>query len=240
MRKAIKERKINLEALKNVYILYTVLFIFLILIIFLPFIINGKTFIWEIDGINQHFPILQYYGNILRETLSGHTFPMIDYKIGLGFDTITTLHYYALGDPIALLTIFMKSENAIFMYGLLILLRYYLIGISYIIFARYFSLRGNGVLLGALIYTFSGYALYAGVRHPFFLNPMIYLPIIIIGLEEVMQRKKPYILIVITFVSTLSNFYFLYILTIISIIYVIYRYFTNTIIHTKRSLLVFS
>jgi uncharacterized membrane protein YfhO len=154
----------------------------------------------------------------------GHGFPMVDFNIGMGFDTITTLHYYVLGDPISLLTIFMTQENAVFFYNVLILLRIYLAGISFLIFCRYWGKDGHSVILGALIYVFCGYTYFSGIRHPYFLNPMIYLPLIIIGIEQVFRRKKPYLLIVITFVSTLSNFYFFYILTMIAIIYVIFRY----------------
>lgn len=219
--------RFNTSSKFNLFISYSCLFLLLIPVVFFPFIREGKTFIWDTDGVSQHFPILQYYGRILRGLFSGQGFPMFDSQIGLGFDTITTLHYYGLGDPIALLTIFMTSKNAVFVYGLLILLRYYLIGISFIIFCRYWKKDGAGVLLGAFIYTFCGYSLYAGVRHPFFLNPMIYLPILLIGIEEVLRRRKPYLLIIMTFVCSSSNFYFLYMLTVISMIYAGYRYVTS-------------
>lgn len=210
--------------LKNTYILYTGSFLLLLPIVFLPFIIEGKSFVWNVDGINQHYPILQYYGNLLKALVAGKGFPMVDFKLGLGFDTITTLHYYVLGDPISLLSVFMTPENSVFFYDVLILLRFYLVGISFILFCKYWGKDNLGVILGALIYVFSGYTFYSGVRHPFFLNPMIYLPLIIIGLEQVLRRKRPYLVISMVFISTISNFYFLYILTMISIIYVIFRY----------------
>jgi uncharacterized membrane protein YfhO len=170
--------------------------------------------------------MLMYYGNQLKEFFMGKGFPMMDFQLGMGFDTIITLHYYVLGDPISLLSIFITPENAVYVYNFLILLRYYLIGISYLLLCRYWGKDGQSIILGALIYVFCGYTLFSGVRHPYFLNPMIYLPLIIIGLEQVLRRKKPYVLIVMAFVSTISNFYFFYILTMIAILYVIYRYFS--------------
>jgi uncharacterized membrane protein YfhO len=149
---------------------------------------------------------------------------MVDFSIGLGFDTITTLHYYALGDPIALLTVFMTEDNGPLVYSILILLRLYLIGISFLTFCRYWGLKGNGMILGALMYVFCGFTFFSGVRHPYFLNPMIYLPFLLIGLEEVLRRRKPQLLIVMTFLCTISNFYFLYILTAMAVIYVVLRY----------------
>ena len=211
----------------NPYLLYSITFLLLLLIIFLPFIKEGRTFVWNIDGINQHYPILVHYGELLRGLFLGRGFLMVDFRIGLGFDTITTLHYYGLGDPISILSIFMTRANAPIVYSLLILLRLYLIGISYIVFCRYWRWKGNGVVLGALIYVFCGYTFFSGVRHPYFLNPMIYLPLLLIGLEEVLRRKRPQLLIIMSFVCTISNFYFLYILTVMAIIYVTIRYVTT-------------
>ncbi len=208
----------------NSYLIYSITFLLLLPIIFMPFIPEGRTFVWNVDGINQHYPILIYYGKLLRGLLTGQGFPMVDFSIGLGFDTITTLHYYALGDPIALLAIFMTEENGPLIYAILIVLRLYLIGISFLVFGRYWGLKGNGVILGALMYVFCGYSFFSGVRHPYFMNPMIYLPFLLIGLEEVLRRRKPQLLIVMTFLCTISNFYFLYILTVMAVIYVILRY----------------
>lgn len=212
--------------LKNIFILYTCLFLLLLPIVFLPFIMDRKTFIWAMDGIDQHYPSLIYFGKLLRGILAGKGFPMVDFSVGMGFDTITTLNYYALGDPINLLTIFMNANNAVYFYNFLILFRFYLAGIGFLLLMRYFLKNGSGIVLGALIYVYSGFSLYAGIRHPFFMNPMIYLPFIIIGIERVLRGKKPYLLITMTFISTLSNFYFLYILTIIIGIYILLRYFT--------------
>jgi uncharacterized membrane protein YfhO len=186
------------------------------------------------DGLYQHYPILQYYGKLLRGILTGQGFPMIDYQLGLGFDTITTLHYYALGDPLALLTVFMTPENGATLYNILVLLRFYLAGISFILFCSYWGKRGVGVSLGALIYVFCGYANFAGPRHPYFLNPMIYLPLILLGLEKVLRKQKPYLLLIMVFISTISNFYFFYMLSIIAVIYVIFRYFYTYYKHEKN------
>ncbi|HWT73723.1 MAG TPA: YfhO family protein [Mobilitalea sp.] len=212
---------------KNSYFIYTCSFLLLLPIVFFPFITSGKTFVWKLDGINQHYPILVYYGKLLRGLLSGRGFPMFNFKLGLGFDTLSTMHYYAIGDPLTLLTVFMKSGNTVVIYTLLILMRFYLAGISFIIFMKYWKQEGLGVVLGALIYVFCGYSLFAGLRHPFFMNPMIYLPLLLMGAEQVLRRKKPYIMLAMVFISTVSNFYFFYYLTIITVIYIVFRYFSS-------------
>ncbi len=211
--------------LRNPYILYTCTLLFLLPIVFFVFLSAGRTFVWGLDGLDQHYPALLYYGKLLRGLLTGNGFPMVDFSIGMGFDTIATLHYYVIGDPIALLSVFMNESNGLFFYNFLILLRFYLAGLSFLLLMKYIKKDGHAAVLGALIYVFSGYSLYAGIKHPFFMNPMIYLPLIIIGAEEVLRGKKPYLLIIMAFISTLSNFYFFYTLTILTVVYVIFRYF---------------
>jgi uncharacterized membrane protein YfhO len=210
--------------LKSNYIFFTIAFVVMIPIVFFPFIREDKSFVWGTDGIYQHYPILVYYGNLLKELLSGKGFPMFDFSIGLGFDTISTLHYYVIGDPIALLSIFMTPENSVYLYGVLIVIRFYLAGLAFIYLCRFLGKKSMGVTLGAFIYIFSGYGLFAGVRHPYFLNPMIYLPLLIIGLEKVLRKKKPTLLIIMAFVCSISNFYFLFILSVAAVIYCIFRY----------------
>lgn len=209
----------------NIYIKYSFIFIFLAFIIFSPFLIEGKTFVWNTDGISQHYPILYYYGRMLRGIFSGQGFPMVDFKLGLGFDTITTLHYYVLGDPITLLSVFINAKNSVFIYGFFVILRLYLAGISFIEYAKLWKKKDIAVLLGALIYVFCGYTFYGGVRHSFFINPMIYLPLLLLGIEHILQKKKPVLFIITIFIAAVSNFYFFYMLSIITVIYFVARYF---------------
>ncbi|MDF2610933.1 MAG: putative rane protein [Lachnospiraceae bacterium] len=210
------------------YILpYSLVFLFLQFIIFYPFAANDRSFIWDVDGISQHYPVLQYYGEMLRGILRGEGIPLIDFKIGMGFDTLTTLNYYAIGDPITLLTVFAKPEDMEGMYKFLILLRFYLAGFTYISYCFSRKFKGFQTVLGGLIYVFCGFLFYAGTRHPFFINPMIYLPLLILGAEQILAKKKPYLFIIIVFISGISNFYFLYMMTIIAILYGTIRYFTS-------------
>ncbi len=211
--------------LKNTYLIYTCLFVILLPFVFYPFILKEKSFVWYVDGLGQHVQVLGYYGELLKGILSGKGFPMVDLKLGLGFDTISTIHYYALGDPLTLLSVFIHEDSLVFVYNLLVLIRFYLIGISFICFARYWKKDGHGVILGALIYVFCGFSFLIGIRHPYFLNPMIYLPLLIMGAEEILRRRKPYLMVIMVFISAISNFYFFFDLTIILIAYIIYRYF---------------
>lgn len=204
---------------------YTAGFLLLQFIIYYPFLSCNKSFIWNLDGINQHYPALVYYSRLLKNLFAGKDIPLVDFNIGMGFDTLTTLNYYAIGDPVTLLSVFGGKENMEVIYRILILLRLYLSGISFLIYCIYRKKSGYPSVLGAFVYVFCGFVFYAGLRHPYFTNPLIYLPLLLLGIELILQKKRPYLFIIMTFISAVSNFYFFYMLTIITYVYAVIRFF---------------
>ncbi|MBD5542784.1 MAG: YfhO family protein [Lachnospiraceae bacterium] len=213
------------------YLLYTAVFVCTAALVFTAFMKGGKSFIWRPDGLKQHYLSLAYYGEYLREIIHNlfveHKFliPMWDMNIGYGADILLTLHYYVLGDPLNLLSVFVPAEKTEYLYEALILLRIYLSGIAFSAYAFSHKKNKSGTLIGMLLYCFSGYVLYAGVKHPYFTNPMIYLPFLLIGIDRIFKKKRPYLFIAAVTVSAVSNFYFFYMLCIFMFLYAVFRYF---------------
>ena len=224
------------EQRKYCYGVYTLMFLLMCIVAFLPFFTEGKSFVWGAgveDGLSQHFSALAYYGEALREffrnLLAGHPkLVMWDMSLGYGADILSTLNYYAIGDPLNLLYGFVSPKNTEIMYDFMILLRMYLAGITFIMYARKMKKRSYGTVIGALVYVFSGFCFRLGLRHPFFINPMIYFPLLCLGIEKIYQRERPYVFIFAVCVSAMSNYYFLYMLTIFAVIYAWIRFYKYT------------
>lgn len=211
---------------------YTLLFALLFGASFAPFFVQGNSFIWEGDGWAQHYKALIYFGRWLRDIARGLLYqhqliiPQWSFHIGLGSDIITTLHYYVVGDPLNLLAVFVPTRYTWVLYHGLIVLRFYLAGLA---FAAYCSCMGQknrfALLAGSFVYVFCGFALRAGITHPYFMNPMIYLPLLLVGVERVLRRNRPGLFLVMVFVCSVSNFYFLYMLAILAALYTVFRLF---------------
>lgn len=224
------------EQRKYCYGVYTLMFLLMCIVAFLPFFTEGKSFVWGAgveDGLSQHFSALAYYGEALREffrnLLAGHPkLVMWDMSLGYGADILSTLNYYAIGDPLNLLYGFVSPKNTETMYDFMILLRMYLAGITFIMYARKMKKRSYGTVIGALVYVFSGFCFRLGLRHPFFINPMIYFPLLCLGIEKIYQRERPYVFIFAVCVLAMSNYYFLYMLTIFAVIYAWIRFYKYT------------
>lgn len=213
------------------YLLYTIAFAGIALFLYMRFYLNGKSLIWSHDGVPQHLNSLAYYGRYLRKILytlfveHKLSIPMWDLNIGYGSDILTTLHYYVIGDPLTLLSVFFKSSQTEFLYEFLIFLRIYLAGIAFSRYAFYHKNSKQAVFMGSMIYIFAGWTIYAAMKHPYFSNPMIYLPFILMGIDKIYKKEKPYIFIWSVAVAGLSNFYFFYMLGIFMVIYAMVRYF---------------
>ncbi|OPJ61393.1 YfhO family protein [Clostridium oryzae] len=219
---------------KKLYLLYllafTGLFVFTALIVFLPFFLEKKSFIWISDGSDQHYTSLLYYSSYMRGILKNLfyngklVFPLWDFKIGQGSDIITTLSYYCIGDPLTFFAVFFPKSRIEMFYNFLVVFRIYLCGMSFSAYCFYLKKEKLPTLLGAFTYMFSGYTLVA-IKHPFFVNPMIYFPLLLIGIEIILRRGKPYFFTFMVFISAISNFYFLFILTILSVLYAVLSFF---------------
>lgn len=213
------------------YLTYTLTFLVLSLFLFMQFYLNGKSLVWKHDGVPQHLNSLSYYGEYLRGILYSlfveHKWkiPMWDMHIGYGSDILTTLHYYVIGDPLTLLSVLVKPEHTEKLYEFLIFLRIYLAGITFSRYAFYHKNSKQAVFMGTMIYIFAGWTIYASMKHPYFSNPMIYLPLILMGIDKIYRKEKPYIFIWSVALAGLSNFYFFYMLGIFMVLYAVFRYF---------------
>ena len=219
---------------KKYYLAYTLFFALLFFSVYIWYLLDGKSLIWVKDGLNQHYRALVYYGKYLREIIrtlwNEHrlVIPEWDFLIGQGTDIKMAMHYYVMGDPLALLSVAFPEKYTHILYSLLIILRIYLSGIAFseLCFGTGKTNR-KAVLAGALTYTYSYWTLFNIARHPYFFNPDIYFPLIILGIEKVLDRKRPYLLIAAVFVSAISNFYFFFMIVLLTAVYVILRLITK-------------
>lgn len=228
--------------LRDYFIGYTLVFSITCIVVFLPFILNGKSFIWIEDGLYQHYPAMVYFGvwarEVIKNILLKHSLiiPMWSFNLGYGSDVVTTLNYYAIGDPLNLLTVIVPSKYTEYLYDFLIILRMYLAGIAFSAYCFYNKKGRIATLAGSFSYVFCGYVIFAAVRHPFFINPLIYLPLLLIGAEQILKKKKPILFIGMVFISLISNFYLFYMLALAVCFYVLLRFIMMTHKNVVREL----
>ena len=184
------------------------------------FLRAGKSLICEADALEQHINALIAYGKWIRGILytlvHEHRLAFQNYSfgIGLGADFYTSMQYYAVGDPLNLPVAFLPSRAVYYWFQFLILFRPWLAGISFLLLGRYRSRRmpvsGTGLAAGALLYSFSGTVLFIGMWNPFFVTPMITMPLLILGVDRLLLERKSTPFVAAVALAAVSNFYFFY------------------------------
>ena len=106
-------------------LIFSICFLFVFSIMYLGLFRNDyKTLLGYYDGTDQLYPALYYYGDWLKGLFSNlihGTLPTWSWDIGLGSDVITTLGYYVVGDPFALLAGIWPQSQIELLYSFIIL-----------------------------------------------------------------------------------------------------------------------
>ena len=214
---------------------YTLAVLIFLLVLKIIVLFDGKVYVWLYDGASQHLSALTYYSSYLKEILSGmmhgdFSFPRWDLSIGEGSDILTTLHYYCIGDPLALISVFFPEKQMYLCYELIVYIRMYLSGLSFIYFISVFdngrlkdASCNTSIASGAVLYAFSGWVLEMSNRHPFFVIPMILLPFLLCGVEKIVCGRKRGMLALAVLLCAVSNLYFFYIMAVLTVVYVAVR-----------------
>ena len=210
---------------KMAYILaYTVGFGILSVLVFMPFWEEGRTFIWNMDGISQYFPRAVSFSRAVRESLSSLVqgnfhFDTYDFTWGLGDHVVLNFNpfywCYALFAP----------EHMETGYQIMTMVRFYLTGLSASALFLYLKKGRFASLLGSYVYVFCGYALHLCLYHPQFSYALMLLPLLLIAVEEIMAGRRWYMGTILVGISLLWSYYFLYINTIALVVYFLVRFF---------------
>lgn len=215
-----QKQTVNYQTFLN----YTALFVVLFTVIYSTFFIQGKTFIWEGDGFHQHYPFFREYLTIIRNFFESGNWQSWDWNIGLGQDTLVTYGYYVVGDPFVYLGLLFPEGAEELAFHVIMLVRIWAVGASFLFYARKMLLSHRSALAASIMYAFSHYIVYNVVRHPFFMHPMIFFPLLCLGVEKIFRKESGVFFSLMVAVSAISNFYFFYMLTWMVFLYAIVRY----------------
>ena len=206
--------------------------------VFLPFFLSGRSFVNKVDGMPQYVVYLRYMGQYLRlcagRILRGDfSLPLYDFSIGMGDDIGQIVRFH----PLDFLSVFVPSGLTEYLYAFILLLRFYLAGLTFSLFAFYWNrvpLTGEeepaeivfsvNVLSGALVYVFCGFMLIRVMNHPIYAAPFIVLPLLLLGAEKVMRRQGCALFVFSVFLGFWSNYYFMYIMSAALFVYMLVRY----------------
>ncbi len=176
----------------------------------------GNRSLLLVDGLHQYLPFFSEYYNKLTEGKS----LLYSWNIGMGNDFITLWAYY-LSSPINLIVLLFKKETLYVGVSLVASIK---IILSSVTFCTYLVKKRNGrkhdisIVAFSLAYAFSNYVIgyYWNVM---WMDCILIFPIIILGLEKLIDEDKPITYMLAMFYSFWCNYYISFIICIFVIMW---------------------
>lgn len=206
-------------------ITYFAAFIIPVIIFLLCIIINntypfGKYPLDILDSQVQYGPIMLA---IKKGFLNGNIF--FSWGGGLGFNLFSNIIYYA-GSILNFGLLFVKDNMYYYYTSIMIIIRFGLLGLSMSIYLNYKKLKPLPNIMLSLCYAFMGFV---SIYYYTFMwiDSIIMLPIIIMGLEKLLDEDKPFLYIFSLMLCIYMSAYIGYIICIFCLIFFTYKLFIN-------------
>lgn len=168
------------------------------------------------------------YFSALHNTLrSGDLSKLLySWNMGMGSNFVGLIAYY-LSSPFTLLTLLFPKENIVEALLLVTLLKIGLSGLTFSIFIKYVYKELNLLsTVFACMYALMGFNLVYSFDI-MWLDSVLMLPLVIIGVEEIVRNNKWVMFFVTILITFVSNFYMSYMVGIFSFIYFVGIYYCN-------------
>jgi len=206
---------------------YTVVFAVFFVAVFSPFWLYGKSLFRGTDGISQYLPELTYSrswaGAILNSLRQGRLeIPFWSLNLGLGQNLIGNMITYK---PLNFLYGVFPRE-AVEQYAFIRLaIGLYLTGLAFLAYGWTRSHDRTHLILGAMIYVFSGFVPFYVTRHWLFMEMTFAFPLMLLGVDQIFDGKWSWLFILTVFMIGMSYFYTLFLITLPAVIYAVFHMF---------------
>lgn len=171
--------------------------------IMLPFIVYDSGYFLMYGDFNvQQYP---FYMHVHDAILNGEV--GWDFKTDLGANLIGSYSFYNLGSPFFLLTLLFPSGAVPYLIGPLLSLKIGCCAMTGYAYIRRFTRFDDYAVLGGLMYAFSGFSIF-NMFFNHFHEPMVFFPLMLIALEELMVNDRKGWFAVTVAVNAFVNYYF--------------------------------
>ncbi|MBS4770478.1 YfhO family protein [Carnobacteriaceae bacterium zg-ZUI240] len=215
----------NKQSIRQIYILCAVIPLAIMIVNFIilgmyPF---GNTTVMAIDFASQYIDLFAYLKRAVL-SLDVDSF-FYSFSKSLGGDMVGLWGYYLLS-PFNLIYVLLPFEALRISATLTILARYSAMGLTFghLLIKRYNGLRHKPLLIPifATLYALSGFAI-AYQMNPLWYDALVFLPLIIIGVEQVMDgRKNVYHYVLLLGAMIIMQYYMAYMMCLFIILYALF------------------
>lgn len=177
------------------------------------------------DGYLQEHTFPFVFWDYWHEYFETGNFPQWDISSALGTNNVGGNSFYSLFSPVMIVMALFPREWILPELGLRYVLCLTLGGYFFYLYLKSFKLSVNTRRIGGLAYAFCGWAIY-NLWFLHFLDSFALFPLILYGVEKILNHKDPRLLMVALFLQGVTNYFFFVEFVIGSFIYAMWRFFT--------------
>ena len=173
-----------------------------------------KNIIGQSDMIYQYIPFFNYLKSLATN------FDIYTFKSGIASSMYSTIFYY-LSSPLNIVFILLKDINVIDIIPYLIVLKIGLCGLTMFIYLKHhYKETKTSMLIFSTCYALMAYNInyYFNIM---WIDIVFLAPLVLLGLDKLMDENKASLYIVTLFLAILSNYYIAYMLCLFIVIYLV-------------------
>ncbi len=180
---------------------------------FVPF---GKEMLNSYDSFSQYPGMLLEYARLLR---GGNIF--YSWGAGLGFNFLGTLTYYGMS-PLNLFSLLANPQNYHIFIAIMTYVRFMLLGGTMCFYLSHKKIPAFYIILFSTIYALMGYTSTYYYNY-IWIDSVIMLPLVIHGLDRLLEGKSPLFYMVTLTLTIIINYYIGYMICIFCLIWFLYN-----------------
>lgn len=182
----------------------------------------GNHTILRMDLYHQYGPL---FAELYERVKDGSSF-LYSWNAGGGSSFLGNFYNY-LSSPLSLLILLFSHENIPVAIGVMIFTKATIASATFTLYLKKSLGKHSYITAGfGVLYAFSGYFI-AYYWNLMWLDAFALLPIVLLGIERIINKGKPLTFILSLALTMFSNYYMAYMVCMFSVIYFIYYFFTN-------------
>ena len=188
----------------------------------------GDSTVLRMDLYHQYGPL---YAELYDRLVQGRSL-IYSWTSGLGNSFLGNLFNYC-SSPFALVILILGHKNMPEAIAIMILLKAVFSAVSFTYYINKSTDSVKPVSIGfAMLYTFCGYFV-AFSWNIMWLDAMAVFPLVMLGIENIINRRSPTLYICAMVYTMLTNYYMAYMVCIISVLWFLFYYFANYSLNSR-------
>lgn len=218
--------------MKNNYFKTFGLCLIIAIMIFLPTLIKNKGLLtFQGDFQNQQ---VAFNINVNNELSKGNN--LYTFNNDLGSSIIEGYSFYNLSSPFFKLGLLFDAKLYPYLITLFLILKFSLTGLFTYLYLEKFVSKKNLAILGAILYTFTGFQIY-NIYFNHFHDLVMMFPLFLYSIDKLVMEDKRGLFIFILFLTILTNYVFAFGQLVFLLIYLIINFLTKRFELNKKNIL---